>query len=124
MLGVAEGQHNQMLLIDDLLFAPFAGWNFLMRTLMKMAEEQWTDDGPLKEQLLHLQVELEDGSITEEQYLEAEAAILREIREVQRRKIELAGGDPDQFEGGISGSAVQEGSGASITWDPNESNEE
>jgi len=52
------------------------------------------------------------------------SAILREIREVQRRKIELAGGDPDQFEGGISGSAVQEGSGASITWDPNESDEE
>ena len=92
--------------------------------LLKVAEEQWTDDAPLKEKLLHLQVELEEGSITEEQYLEAEAAILREIREVQRRKIELAGGDPDQFEGGISGSAVQEGSGASITWDPNESNEE
>jgi len=113
-----------MLLIDDLLFAPFSGWNFIMRTLLKVAEEQWTDDAPLKEQLLHLQVELEDGSITEEQYLEAEAAILREIREVQRRKIELAGGDPDQFESGISGSAVQEGSGASITWDPNESSEE
>ena len=113
-----------MLLIDDLLFAPFSGWNFLMRTLMKMAEEQWTDDGPLKEQLLHLQVELEDKSITEEQYLEAEAAILREIREVQRRKIELAGGDPDALASGISSSAVQEeGSGASITWDPNESDE-
>ncbi|MGZ4878604.1 MAG: gas vesicle protein GvpG, partial [Candidatus Angelobacter sp.] len=101
-----------MLLIDDLLLAPFSGWNFIMRTLLKVAEEQWTDDAPLKEQLLHLQVELEEGSITEEQYLEAEAAILREIREVQRRKIELAGGDPDAFESGISGSAVQEGSGA------------
>jgi Gas vesicle protein G len=113
-----------MLLIDDLLFAPFAGWNFLMRTLMKMAEEQWTDDGPLKEQLLHLQVELEDGSLTEEQYLAAEGAILREIREVQRRKIELAGGDPDAFASGISSSALQEGSGASITWNPDESEEE
>jgi hypothetical protein len=113
-----------MLLIDDLLFAPFAGWNFLMRTLMKMAEEQWTDDGPLKEQLLHLQVELEDGSLTEEQYLAAESAILREIREVQRRKIELAGGDPDALAGGISSSSLQEGSGASITWNPDETNEE
>jgi|GEM_PF-1229017 len=62
-----------MLLIDDLLFAPFSGWNFIMRTLLKVAEEQWTDDAPLKEKLLHLQVELEEGSITEEQYLEAEA---------------------------------------------------
>jgi hypothetical protein len=112
-----------MLLIDDLLFAPFSGWNFIMRTLLRVAEEQWTDDAPLKEQLLALQVELEDGSINEEQYLEAEAAILTAIREVQRRKIELAGGDPDQFERGISGSAVQEGSGASITWNPDESDE-
>jgi hypothetical protein len=69
-------------------------------------------------------VQLEDGSLTEEQYLEAEAAILREIRAVHRRKIELAGGDPDAFEGGISGSAIQEGSGASITWDPDESDQE
>jgi Gas vesicle protein G len=113
-----------MLLIDDLLFAPFSGWNFIMRTLLKVAEEQWTDDSPLKERLLMLQVELEERAVTEEQYLEAEAAIMREIREVQRRKIELAGGDPDALEGGISASAIQEGSGASITWDPNDSEEE
>jgi gas vesicle protein GvpG len=112
-----------MLLIDDLLLAPFSGWNFIMRTLLKVAEEQWTDDAPLKEQLLALQVELEGGEITEEQYLEAEAAILRQIREVQRRKIQLAGGDPDAFEGGLSG-RVQEGSGASLTWDPNASPQE
>ena len=106
-----------MLLIDDLLLAPFSGFNFIMRTLLKVAEEQWTDDAPLKEQLLELQVELESGEITEEQYLEAEAAILKGIREIQRRKIELAGGDPDALQGGLSGK-VQEGSGASITWEP------
>jgi len=108
-----------MLLIDDLLLAPFSGFNFIMRTLRKVAEEQWTDDTPLKEQLLLLQVQLDNGELTEEQYLEAEGAILKQIREVQRRKIELAGGDPDALEGGLSGQ-VQEGSGASITWDPNE----
>ena len=108
-----------MLLIDDLLLAPFSGFNFIMRTLLKVAEEQWTDDAPLKEQLLALQLELESGEVTEEQYLEAEAAILKGIREIQRRKIELAGGDPDALEGGLSGK-VQEGSGASITWNPEE----
>jgi hypothetical protein len=106
-----------MLLIDDLLLAPFSGFNFIMRTLLKVAEEQWTDDAPLKEQLLELQVQLEGGEINEEQYLLAEAAILKGIREVQRRKIELAGADPDALEGGLSGK-VQEGSGASLTWDP------
>ena len=113
-----------MLLIDDLLFAPFSGWKFIMHTLLKVAEEQWTDDSALKERLLALQVELEDGSLTEEQYLEAEGAIMLEIREVQRRKIELAGGDPDALQGGISSAAVQEGSAASITWDPDENNQE
>lgn len=108
-----------MLLIDDLLLAPFSGFNFIMRTLLKVAEEQWTDDAPLKEQLLELQVQLESAEITEEQYLEAESTILKAIREVQRRKIELAGGDPDALEHGLSGK-VQEGSGASLTWDPNE----
>ena len=112
-----------MLLIDDLLLAPFSGFNFIMRTVLKVAEEQWTDDAPLKEQLLELQVQLESGDMTEEQYLEAEAAILREIREVQRRKIELAGGDPDALAGGLSGK-VQEGSGASLTWDPNETEQQ
>lgn len=111
-----------MLLIDDLLLAPFSGFNFIMRTLLKVAEEQWTDDAPLKEQLLELQVQLEGGEITEEQYLEAEGAILKAIREVQRRKIQIAGGDPDALEGGLSGK-VQEGSGASITWDPNQGTE-
>ena len=56
-----------MLLIDDLLLAPFSGFNFVMRTLLKVAEEQWTDDAPLKEQLLMLQVQLEGGELTEEQ---------------------------------------------------------
>lgn len=111
-----------MFIIDDLLLAPFKGWNFIMNTLLKVAEEQWTDDAPLKEELLALQVRLEEGEFTEEQYLEAEAAILRGIREIQHRKIELAGGDPSELEGGLSGK-VQEGSGASLTWDPDETNE-
>jgi hypothetical protein len=104
-------------LIDDLLLAPFSGFNFILRTLLKVAEEQWTDDAPLKEQLLELQVHLESGEINEEQYLEAESAILKAIREVHRRKIELAGGDPDAAERGLSGK-VQEGSGAELTWEP------
>lgn len=108
-----------MFLIDDLLLAPFKGFNFIMSTLRRVAEEQWTDDAPLKEQLLALQLQLDEGELTEEQYLEAEAAILREIREVQRRKIELAGGDPDALEHGISGE-VSEGSHAEITWDPDQ----
>jgi hypothetical protein len=83
-----------MLLLDDLLLAPFSGFNFILRTLRTVAEQQWTDDAPLKEQLLELQVQLDNGEITEEQYYEIEEGILKAIREVNRRKLELAGGGP------------------------------
>ena len=81
-----------MLLIDDLLtlLSPIAGFKFVMRTLMRTAEEQWTDDTPLKEQLLELQEKVDSGEITEEEYVREEASILRDIREIQERRQALA----------------------------------
>ena len=105
-----------MLLIDDLLMLPFSGFNFVMKTLRQVAEEQYTDDAPIKERLLHLQVELEEGKITEDEYVEQEAQILRELREIQNRKREMAGLPPDEGTG-LSGK-VKEGSGVELTWDP------
>jgi len=80
-----------MLLIDDLLLSPIAGFKFILRTLARAAEEQYTDDAPIKERLLELQTELEDGSITEEEYVEQERQILAELREIQNRKMQMAG---------------------------------
>ena len=88
-----------MLLIDDLLFAPLSGFKFIMRTLIKTAEEEWTNDAPLKEELLHLQIKLENGDITEDEYVLQERDILDRLRQIQRHKMELAGVDPDSMEG-------------------------
>lgn len=88
-----------MLLIDDLLFAPLAGFKFVMRTLIKTAEEEWTNDAPLKDELLQLQIRLENGDITEDEYVGQEREILARLRQVQRHKMELAGVDPDTMEG-------------------------
>ena len=88
-----------MLLIDDLLFAPLSGFKFIMRTLIKTAEEEWTNDAPLKEELLQLQIKLENGDITEDEYVALERDVLMRLREVQRHKMELAGVDPDTMEG-------------------------
>jgi len=88
-----------MLLIDDLLLAPLSGWKFIMRTLIKTAEEEWTNDAPLKDELLQLQIRLENGDITEDEYVVEERDILARLREVQRHKMELAGVDPDSMEG-------------------------
>jgi hypothetical protein len=85
--------------------------------LQRVAEEQYTDDAPLKEQLLHLQIELENSAITEEQYIEREAQILRDLREIQNRKRELTGLPPEEGTG-LSGKVKGE-SGVSLTWDPN-----
>ncbi len=101
-----------MFLIDDLLLAPFSGWSFIMRTLRRVAEEQWTDDTPLKQELLELQVQLDEGAITEDQYVAAERRILEALREVQNRKRELAGLPPEEGTG-LSGN-VKEGSGVSV----------
>ena len=108
-----------MLFVDDLLMLPFTGFKSILRTLVKVAEEQYTDDAPLKEQLLHLQIELEEGTITEDQYVEREAQILRDLREIQNLKRELAGLPPEEGTG-LSGK-VKEGSGVELTWDPNSS---
>jgi hypothetical protein len=82
-----------MLFIDDLLLAPITGFQFILRTLAKVAEEQYTDDAPLKEELLNLQMRLDEGEISEDEYTTEEARILRRLREIQERKMELAGVD-------------------------------
>ena len=106
-----------MLFLDDLLALPITGFKSILRTLAKVAEEQYTDDAPVKERLLHLQVELEEGKITEEEYVDQEAEILRELREIQNRKREMAGLPPEEASG-FTGK-VKEGSGVELTWDPN-----
>ena len=108
-----------MFLIDDLLFAPISGFKFVLNTLAKVAEEQYTDDAPLKERLLELQLLLDNGEISEDQYAEEEAAIFRQLREIQDRKREMAGAPRLEERGPLSG-RVAEGSGAEITYDPDE----
>lgn len=85
-----------MLLIDDLLLLPISGFKFVFRTLQKVAEEQYTDDAPVKERLLQLQVEFDNGGISEEDYIKEEAAILKELRAIENRKRELAGLPPEE----------------------------
>ncbi len=105
-----------MLLIDDLLGLPFSGFGFVLRTLQRVAEEQYTDDAPIKEQLLELQLRLESGEITEEQYEQKEAAIIRQLREIENRRRELAGAPSVERDRGIAFSAGQTKASASVTF--------
>jgi hypothetical protein len=87
-----------MLFLDDLLLSPITGFKFILRTLARAAEEQYTDDGPIKERLLELQTLLEEGSITEEEYVEQEREILALLREIQNRRLQMAGVTPEEAE--------------------------
>jgi cytochrome c-type biogenesis protein CcmH/NrfG len=83
-----------MFLIDDLLMLPVSGFKFVMKTLEKVAQEEYTDSAPIKKRLLELQEELDSGNITEQEYVKAEAEVFRQLREIEARKRELAGDPP------------------------------
>ena len=84
-----------MLFLDDLLLSPITGFKFILRTLARTAEEEYTDDAPIKERLLELQTLLEEGSISEEEYVEQEREILAALREIQDLRMQMAGVTPE-----------------------------
>src|SRR5262249_12339620 len=90
-----------MLLVDDLLMLPFSGFGFILRTLQRVAEQEYTDDQPVKERLLELQLRLESGEITEHQYAREEASLLTELRDIRERRRSLAGAPPSHEERGL-----------------------
>jgi hypothetical protein len=105
-----------VLLIDDLLLLPISGFKFIFRTLQKVAEEQYLDDAPIKARLLELQLELESGALSEEDYVKEEAAIIRQLRDIEKHKREMAGVPSEEATGGlVFRPSSQDLSGASVT---------
>jgi hypothetical protein len=103
-------------MIDDLLMLPFSGFNFILRTLQRVAEEQYTDDAPIKERLLELQLRLEAGDITEQEYVDIEAEIIRELREIENRKRALVGAPAAEQDRGLAFTAGETKASASMTF--------
>jgi gas vesicle protein GvpG len=105
-----------MLFVDDLLMMPFSGFNFILRTLQKLAEEQFTDDAPVKERLLELQLKLESGEVSEEEYAAEETDIIRQLREIENRKRALAGAPAAELDRGLAFTAGETKASASVTF--------
>jgi hypothetical protein len=97
-----------MFLLDDILMLPMklpiAGFNWIMKQIQTMANEELLNDQPWKERLIELQMMLEVGDISEEDYAVQEAQVFQALREIRARRKELArqqrGGDDDE-DGGI-----------------------
>src|SRR5687767_6137231 len=95
-------------ILDDILLLPFtgpiAGFKWVMNTIQKMADEELMNDQPWKERLIELQMRLELGEISEEEYVQEEAVVFQALRDIRARKEELArqyAAERDEEDGGI-----------------------
>src|SRR5438876_8015929 len=81
-------------LLDDILLLPIklpvAGFNWILRQIQTMANEELLNDQPWKERLIELQMMLEVGDINEAQYAEEEAKVFAALRDIRARKEEMA----------------------------------
>jgi hypothetical protein len=83
-----------MFLLDDLLLlpikGPIAGFRWVMNTIQKLADEELLDDQPWKERLIELQMRLELGELTEEEYAAEEKVVFQALRDIRMRREEIA----------------------------------
>lgn len=79
-------------MLFKLLGAPFtlpaSGLKFVLQQIADVADAELNDESTVHEQLLLLQVQLEDGDIDEDEYLEREAELMQRLREIKARKRE------------------------------------
>ena len=91
---------------------PVAGFRFCITQLIEMAEQEMLDDTPVREALLLLTLQLEDGDIDEAEYQDREAELMLRLREIRAHKEQRAraqaGLPPGDEDGGpavLSGSS-------------------
>jgi hypothetical protein len=70
--------------------APAAGIRYCIEKVVEFAEHELTDDEPVRQQLLELSLELEEGRLTEEEYAEREAVLLARLREIREYRKQQA----------------------------------
>ena len=97
-----------MFLLDDILMLPLrlpvAGFNWIMKQIQTMADEELLNDQSWKERLIELQMMLELGEISEADYAVEEAQVFAALRDIRARREEITrqiAADRDEEEGGI-----------------------
>lgn len=66
------------------IIGPVKGVRWTLSKLQRVAEEELMDDSAIKEQLMELQLLLELGDLTEQEYREREAALMEQLRDVRQ----------------------------------------
>ncbi|HEX5414166.1 MAG TPA: gas vesicle protein GvpG [Chloroflexota bacterium] len=62
---------------------PIAGMKFIFNQILEMAERELYDEDRIREDLLLLQLQLEEGEVSEDEYVEREAEIMARLREAR-----------------------------------------
>lgn len=95
-----------MLIIDRLLLlpitGPIAGVRWCLKQVANVAEQELMDDSAVKDELLELQMLLETGDITEEDYTAREAVLMRRLREIRAYREQQSGHAADEADAFIS----------------------
>ena len=94
-------------LISNILFwpvtGPIAGIKWSLGKVAQVVDEELTDDTPIKQELMELQMQLELGDIDDDEYVRREAEIMVRLREVRAWRERLGKG--------VSGGPVRVGRG-------------
>lgn len=90
-------------LLTNLLFfpvaGPVAGIKWSLGKVQQVVEEELTDDTPVRQDLMELQMQLELGDIDDAEYVRREAEIMQRLREVRAWR--------ERFGKGTSGGPVR-----------------
>jgi Gas vesicle protein G len=65
---------------------PMAGMKFVFQQVADLADQELNDESVVREQLLLLQLQLEEGDIEEADFTKQESALLARLREIKARK--------------------------------------
>jgi Gas vesicle protein G len=78
---------GRMGLLSNILFfpitGPVAGIRWSLRKVAQVVDEELTDDTPIKQELLELQMQQELGDIDDAEYVRREALLMARLREVR-----------------------------------------
>ena len=72
---------------------PLSGFRFILNQVAEMAERELLDEDRIREELLLLQVRLDDGDVTEEEYPALEAEIMTRLRAAREYRERLSRGE-------------------------------
>lgn len=83
-------------MLFKILGAPFSlpvgGFKFVLRQLIEVAEQEYMNEDRIREDFLLLQLRLEEGEVSEEEYVEQEKEIMVRLREAREYRKQRWGG--------------------------------